>query len=931
MKKDYLLRKLLAGTSSLVMTLGSLTSLAVDSISQNNPSLLSQNADWDTPVINNNNIIIGGAHQVIFDRDVIIRDIDTQGNLGSINIENRNIPQNEAQLLITISNVIDSTNSTRISINLPRRNLFFNTLNKQSAILSIVGNDLAALSKIDLGGNRENTIRFNSNVIFAGKITAPANTNNGIIEINANVTFRGNVGDANSGSEKIIINAGHSLSLKGKIYNTKEYILQDASVLTVDTANISVVRSSINNAGTITLKGIGSYVQLGEVDKRLKEVNIHNKTNINRPVYTQKLVIKDNIIEINDILKTDTIHFENNLAGVDIKKGFVDPVVITTNDLGKVIYRDNGSIGMIGSAHHKLEEVRFENHNISLNSDIYSNKTHFYQGKYDLSNNVSIYGSALIEDATFNLQNKKIAFYGDVGMKGNITINMDYNALNNEIMIFNNGKLDIEPLTRINLKMAGTTTNGTVISVVKFNNYLDRQKWDTAQVRLYNSPNWSLRNNNTLLFDNGIRPVDSTQYHRPDEVQAADKYVPSSLRDLSYTEQHEEYSKEIMKIISDCVETKRDAAEVYTQVQQIVNRSENEDTKDKREFLYKAFNEIESNGEKGVKTASVAQLENRVDNTHTAAQYATRNAQESVISHIANTIIPNFLNNPVEGTQLGVSSGDDYKKKLAAWSNGFLSVTRHNDFNAKTKGVGFGFDYDPSTGMVTGVGLSFARSNIRDKDITQGKIKTKTSVVSLYTVQDFKRILFQGSVYVGRSNAKTRFNQKAGNNIEIVHSELKNHAIGVNSSIAYKIPIGAAMLIPDVGVGYHFIRDHAYKEKGTFLHNLTVPSKNTNRVHGNLGIKLLKNYVINSAVWTPEMHGNVLMNLKRKATKISSELAWGDIISKEGRKPEVFVYNIGAGLTSRTQNMEFAVNYGVYLSAKKYRKYQGSIKLKVML
>lgn len=326
-------------------------------------------------------------------------------------------------------------------------------------------------------------------------------------------------------------------------------------------------------------------------------------------------------------------------------------------------------------------------------------------------------------------------------------------------------------------------------------------------------------------------------------------------------------------------------------------------------------------------------------------------AVESVMAEVAD-IAALRINNAALGTvpqaasaadaekMVGVAAGDK-SEKFGLWASALGGVARQDKrrnstaFRSSMFGGLVGADTMLSDKAMAGFAIGNAQGNVKFKDFRLGdKIKSSTWVFSGYGSYAFADNWFVRGAVTGSSTKVNSSEKRIGRNTGVAFAKGKYsvESFSAEAAVGYNFrTAGGGTFTPSVGVRLGRVNDIEYKESGAGVQSREVKHKAANTTSVLLGAQYSTTQYWDDVVLTPEAHLNVRYGHGVKTPKGKFKpLGTNTFASYTGDKPSNLNVNMGAGVTSNLDNIEYGVGYDVYL-ADKYIGHQGTLKVKVKL
>jgi outer membrane autotransporter protein len=284
----------------------------------------------------------------------------------------------------------------------------------------------------------------------------------------------------------------------------------------------------------------------------------------------------------------------------------------------------------------------------------------------------------------------------------------------------------------------------------------------------------------------------------------------------------------------------------------------------------------------------------------------------------------------------GVSAGDD--ARFGAWVAPFFN---QNTQKAKNSAAGYksnsfggtvGFDTMTNADMTIGLAGTFAKTDVKHKDIKSGdKTKADTFIFSIYGIQQLTNEWFMQAV-ASFSSSKVKNKEKritsAGS--QTASGSFDTTTYGADVMLGYGHKIASTTLTPMFGVNFSRINDGGYKETGTTNQNLSITKKAVNKFEFVAGLRAQFDSMATSDIQlTPEIHGFVKYDVIGKNPTITAKLdGLVTPFTQKSAKVEKATYNVGFSVNAESGMYEYGAGYDLTV-ANKFIGHQGIVKLRV--
>ncbi len=286
----------------------------------------------------------------------------------------------------------------------------------------------------------------------------------------------------------------------------------------------------------------------------------------------------------------------------------------------------------------------------------------------------------------------------------------------------------------------------------------------------------------------------------------------------------------------------------------------------------------------------------------------------------------------------GMSAGDN-AARYGAWVSPFYSQSTQKErkgtagYKANSSGATIGFDTMANADMTLGAAMSFAKTDIKHKNLKSGdKTKADTYMFSIYGIQQLTNEWFLQAVASFSSskvkNTETRLTStgpvKAKGNYD-------STTYGGDLMVGYSHKIAEmGTVTPLAGVNFTRISDGSYKETGAGWQNLNITKKAVNKFEGVFGLRAKMNASnVNGIELTPEAYAFVKHDFIGKNPTITAKLdGMVNQFKSKSAKIDKTTYNLGLGLNAKSGVYEYGAGYDLNI-ANKYLAHQGTLKVRI--
>ena len=333
------------------------------------------------------------------------------------------------------------------------------------------------------------------------------------------------------------------------------------------------------------------------------------------------------------------------------------------------------------------------------------------------------------------------------------------------------------------------------------------------------------------------------------------------------------------------------------------------------------------------------------NNTSYFAKYFTKGTNdtdstiENFIGHLFLSAVKKLFFLFIEEDNMGmVSAGEEISKnRFGVWSS--FSLGRGGGgkkikYKTSSYGGALGMDYEIADDILLGISGHISKGNSNFIN-TKSKSDITSYLISLYTVGKRGKILWESSVFAGKSNVDTT-TQKANSAQSIAKSKSSLFNYGTETRLGYNVAVNDKLsIIPTVGFRYAHFNNSAAKEKGAGIFNAEKSAHTVNRIVLIAGGRLVGTIKFGkSSTIFPEIYGfmryrplDEASGLKVKITATEQEIEYTE------KNPIKFRFNTGValnGVSGVNGDFSYGVNVNLH-KAKSYHDITGTLKLKIKL
>ena len=252
-------------------------------------------------------------------------------------------------------------------------------------------------------------------------------------------------------------------------------------------------------------------------------------------------------------------------------------------------------------------------------------------------------------------------------------------------------------------------------------------------------------------------------------------------------------------------------------------------------------------------------------------------------------------------------------------------------YNANTSGFAFGGDKQIHDNTWGGLGLSYANTRIRTKDLPANKTKINSYQATLYSSYSPAKYYVDGFLSLAINQYKTERNIIFAD--RTAHGKFNGIQPSAKVASGYMHTMGDFRIIPNVSLQYTLLHQAKYDEHGAGGVSLKeVSSKDVQKIEGGIGIKFALLQKNDSKFLNPDLHFMVLRDFNNTNQETTSQFTGGGgDFTIDGAKPAKTTFNVGASLTYiKTDRLHCTINYDMHKKSK-FIGHSGSLALKYMI
>ena len=404
---------------------------------------------------------------------------------------------------------------------------------------------------------------------------------------------------------------------------------------------------------------------------------------------------------------------------------------------------------------------------------------------------------------------------------------------------------------------------------------------------------------------------------------AAEEITAKEVTPLENQKQVENFAKEAVKIAKEAIEKNREVA---------ANDSNDLSPEEAKKVMQDEINSAATTETRKKLTKITDFSAKIVTKTINTVENTLEKAADNILQRLSTKILNLFQISDDMGM---VSAGEETSKnRFGVWSS--FSLGRGGGgkkikYKTSSYGGALGMDYEIADDILLGISGHISKGN-SDFINTKSKSDITSYLISLYTVGKRGKILWESSVFAGKSNVDTT-TQKANSAQSIAKSKSSLVNYGTETRLGYDIANNDKLsIIPTVGFRYAHFNNSAAKEKGAGIFNTEKSAHTVNRIVLIAGGRLVGTIKFGkSSTIFPEIYGfmryrplDEASGLKVKITATEQEIEYTE------KNPIKFRFNTGVALNGVNGDFSYGINLNLH-KARSYHNITGTLKLKIKL
>jgi outer membrane autotransporter protein len=693
--------------------------------------------------------------------------------------------------------------------------------------------------------------------------------------------------------------------------NQLNFQLKDSTNAVVTGGNMTGTNftTSADGKGELTLNNSGVTVNtVGASSLALSKLTFTDSGTVTNGTYASEISIADGkTATLGGTIASSKFSFVSSTAQVTFADGAnINSNVVGDSSGGIVNFAGSSTIGYdIGSESAALTKVTFADDvtkTATLEGDVYATNIIINKGAVTLADNVNLTGATAMNSTSLNLDSYSLKHTGNLAVSGTNTVTFDMTDAgansaiaggtisSTSIMNFSNGTiLILKPQDTNITENLGQSRQFVVASASSL------QGISTEQIQV-------VQNNKNLKWKTSVSSTGITLV----EDWGAKLYLQNiGIQDPK-------------------------SIDAIDQLSAAAVGSPGEKMKDLLVELAKVNN-----------VAKVKEALYRV----TEASDSSADARSDIMSDIGDALSSRILT--LDAISLGLASSNDNMSGVAAgditnhigaWASPFYGKTTQGNrsdlpgYTNEAYGASFGLDTRLSDDAIIGAAITASNSNIRHKSSKSGdKTRMNSLLFSIYGLTSLSDSAFlMGSTTISKNKVQNYSRRVASaNDYEMARSKYNANSFSIKAVVGNNIATKKSIVTPMLGLKYSRAGAVHYKESGTSFQNLEISAKPQSKFDAVAGIKTMG--VISCAktgvMIIPEAHGFVDYSLSHHSSRQSVKLEAVEFVSVP-KKPSRLKYNLGVGINSDYDGMEYSASYDLNLSDKLVG-HQGALKVRV--
>lgn len=742
------------------------------------------------------------------------------------------------------------------------------------------------------------------------------------------------------------------LDLNGSFIGTTLAYTADGTVTIADTKNITAVVTT-NSGGTLTLEGTNTVSgKIGTNPNRLKALNFNGAggatSTLSSDVFVDTTTVGGTgILDLNGNLTGTTLNYTaDGTATIADTKDITVAVTTSANSQGTLTLEGTNTVsGQIGTNANRLKALNFNGAGGTtgtLNSDVFADTT-TVGGVGTLALLGSLTGTVLNYTAdgivtvaalqTLNLpvttsvnNQGTLTFLGTSSTAGTIgaagnglaalninggTLTLGHNVVattttvNNAATLLLNdnrditGNLTLAGTSNLNIGLYTLTLGGTGVYTQGINTTLHVGVDGTNAGQVAGSGNAAVNATSTINISTSNYIPDTTAYTIVDGAGGAGVNVPATITDNSVfvTFTGSTTGSDLIVTASrtnsyDMIAQNSNAAAAGAALESAGFSGATGD-------MLAVLNTLESSSVSDI-ADSLNTLYPAVDNGIIDTSYS---ALKQSLAAITKRI--RHLKRRIGGANdTGISTGDEAKKDIEIWGQGFGNYIRQSSrggitgYDATILGVNLGADSANMIDKLTlGLCGGYANGDVQSKNNHNTSTRIHGSQITAYGTYDLTSLYIDLAFSFGLNRYIGERRINLVNTQRVADSDYYGQQYSVFSGIGYTFTPAGFEITPIASLQYMHLRLNSYTETGAGALNLEVSSQNYDLLESGIGMKLAYPLTFSSCTITPEVRAMWLYDFIGDKQQTTSSFVGGGIsFDTYGVRPARSSYDFGGTL-----------------------------------
>jgi outer membrane autotransporter protein len=260
--------------------------------------------------------------------------------------------------------------------------------------------------------------------------------------------------------------------------------------------------------------------------------------------------------------------------------------------------------------------------------------------------------------------------------------------------------------------------------------------------------------------------------------------------------------------------------------------------------------------------------------------------------------------------------------KNGFWMKGYggMGERSGNDISSRydynTGGMIIGFDRKINDTLLVGASTGYSVTNVSMKDLSE-KGDVKTWQGSLYGAWDTGIWYLSGIAGYGYNSYDTSREIAFGALGRNAKADYAGHAIGGSAEAGYRFTLDTLSIIPTLGFQASHLSRNPFTEKDAGALNLVAGRSDTSSYQSSVGIRLTKDFSIDTGTVTPELRARWLHEFSSDDYLLNASFAGSPVsmFTVRGDRPDRDRAALGFGLTCATRvNLSLFLAYDALIS-----------------